>query len=140
MEHRRNNQKFDYTISVADDVDLDETYISPLLLQPYVENAIWHGLSLKDERGNLSIVIKKNKTSLLCIIEDDGIGRKKSAETNLNSLPKTSLAMNISSQRIAWLQQDEGLSADVTIIDKFKENVATGTRVLLTLPLIIKET
>ena len=138
MEHRRNNQKFDYKISVSDDIDISQTYISPLLLQPYVENAIWHGLSLKDERGHLSVAIQREKNSLLCIIDDDGIGRKKSAEAHATNLPKTSLAMNISSQRIAWIQQDEGLAANVNITDKYDGEVSTGTKVLLTLPLIIK--
>ena len=57
MEHRRNNQKFDYSIIVNDNIDEDKTYISPLLLQPYIENAIWHGLSQKEGRGKLNVAI-----------------------------------------------------------------------------------
>ena len=87
-EHRRNNQKFDYAIPVSENIDSNKTYISPLLLQPYVENAIWHGLSLKDERGKLSRTIQKKQNSLICIIDDDGIRRTKAAEINLNSVPK----------------------------------------------------
>ena len=55
MEHRRNNQKFDYTISVAENIDTESTLIPPLLLQPYIENAIWHGLSQKDGHGQLTL-------------------------------------------------------------------------------------
>ena len=138
-EHRRNNQKFYYAIPVSENIDSNKTYISPLLLQPYVENAIWHGLSLKDERGKLSRTIQKKQNSLICIIDDDGIRRTKAAEINLNSVPKTSLAMNISSQRIAWLQDGEGFAATVSISDKFNGDPATGTEVVLTLPLIINE-
>jgi hypothetical protein len=138
MEHRRNNQKFDYSITVDDNVDEDKTYISPLLLQPYVENAIWHGLSQKEGRGKLSIAIEKIEDSLICIIEDDGIGRVRAAEIKINSVYKTSLAMNISSQRIEWLKKDAGLPAAVEITDKYDGTIAMGTKVLLTLPLIMK--
>ena len=137
MEHRRNNQKFDYSITVNDTVDEDKIYITPLLLQPYIENAIWHGLSQKEERGKLSIAIERNENALICIIDDDGIGRKRAIqiETNKN---KTSLGINISSQRIEWLQKDAGSRADVEITDKYDGENASGTKVVLTLPLIVK--
>ena len=136
MEHRRNNQKFDYSITVNDNVDEEKTYIPPLLLQPYVENAIWHGLSQKEERGKLAIAIERKENSLVCIIDDDGIGRTRAAEIKSNTLPKTSLAMNISSQRIAWLQKDTGFAASVVIRDKYTGSTAEGTSVFLTLPII----
>ena len=139
MEHRRNNQKFDYSLIVSDNVDEEKTFITPLLLQPYVENAIWHGLSQKEERGKLSVFIERNEIALICIIEDDGIGRKRAAEIQLNKINKTSLAMNISSERIAWLQKDTGNTAAVEIMDKYDGINATGTKVILNLPLIIKD-
>ena len=138
MEHRRNNQKFDYSISVNENVETDTTYISPLLLQPYVENAIWHGLSEKEGRGKLTVNIEKNGNALICIIDDNGIGRKRSAETKANKVHKSSLGMNISAQRIERLQTDTGLTAAVVIEDKYEESIATGTAVTLTLPLILK--
>ena len=138
MEHRRNNQKFDYSISVNENVETDSTYISPLLLQPYVENAIWHGLSEKEGRGKLTVNIERNGNALICIIDDNGIGRKRSAETKANKIHKSSLGMNISAQRIEHLQNDTGLTAAVVIEDKYEESIATGTAVKLTLPLILK--
>ncbi|MEJ7626610.1 MAG: histidine kinase [Ferruginibacter sp.] len=135
MEHRRNNQKFDYSITIDKLIDGENTYIPPLLLQPYVENAIWHGLSQKDGRGKLLISIEKKDNLLLCHIEDDGIGRSRSSEIKPVSKNKTSLAMNISSQRIAWLKKDAGVAASVDITDKYSEGNSTGTAVLLTLPL-----
>ena len=138
MEHRRNNQKFDYTISVAENIDTESTLIPPLLLQPYIENAIWHGLSQKDGHGQLDIVIEKTEENLICSIEDDGIGRAKSAEIKVDGIQKKSLAMNISSQRIEWLKNDSNVKSSVEIIDKFDGNEATGTIVLLTLPLLQK--
>ncbi|WP_342084356.1 histidine kinase [Dyadobacter sp. OTU695] len=138
MEHRRNNQKFYYTISVAENIDTESTLIPPLLLQPYIENAIWHGLSQKDGHGRLDIVIEKTAESLICRIEDDGIGRAKSAEIKVDGIQKKSLAMNISSQRIEWLKNDSNVRSSVEIIDKFDGNESTGTIVLLTLPLLQK--
>nr|WP_295924927.1 histidine kinase [uncultured Dyadobacter sp.] len=138
MEQRRNNQKFDYTIAVAENIDTESTLIPPLLLQPYIENAIWHGLSQKDGHGRLDIVIEKTAENLICRIEDDGIGRAKSAEIKVDGIQKKSLAMNISSQRIEWLKKGTNVRSSVEIIDKFDGNEATGTTVLLTLPLLQK--
>ena len=138
MEHRRNNQKFDYSITINDNVDADKTYIPPLLLQPYVENAIWHGLSQKEERGKLSVAIERSENALICIINDDGIGRVKADKIKINKLKTTSLGMNISSERIEWLQKDAGIRAAVEIEDKYNEGIAGGTTVTLTLPLIDK--
>ncbi|MEO5984785.1 MAG: hypothetical protein ABIP80_04725, partial [Ferruginibacter sp.] len=88
-----------------------------------------------DGRGNLSISLEKKDKLLLCLIEDDGIGRTRSAKIKPQEKNRTSLAMNISSQRIAWLKKVAGMAASVEIRDKFIESDATGTSVLLTLPL-----
>lgn len=138
MEHRRNNQRFDYSITTAADIDPDKIWIPPLLLQPYVENAIWHGLSPRDEQGKLSITIERTADTLICTIDDNGIGRKQAALLKTNDPTKTSLAMNISSQRIAWIQKQTGSIASVNITDKYKDGLAIGTTVLMTLPLILK--
>ncbi|KAK6023801.1 histidine kinase [Ostertagia ostertagi] len=138
MEHRRNNQKFDYSITLAPDIDATNTFIPPLLLQPYVENAIWHGLSPKDERGKLTVSIEKKNGTLVCTIDDNGIGRHKAATLRTDAIPKTSMAMNISNQRIEWLQKEAGFNATVTITDKQADGLAIGTTVLLTLPLTIQ--
>lgn len=138
MEQRRNNEKFDYTIAVADNIDTESTLIPPLLLQPYIENAIWHGLSQKDGCGQLDIAIEKTSENLICRIEDNGIGRARSAEIRMDGIQKKSLAMNISSQRIEWLKKESNVRSSVEIIDKFDGDTATGTTVLLTLPLLQK--
>ena len=65
----RFSEKFNYTIEVDDEIDLQSYVIPPMLLQPYVENAIWHGLRYKEDKGKLSIVFKKkdNNTITICI-------------------------------------------------------------------------
>lgn len=136
MEHRRNNQKFDYSIELAPGMDAAHIFIPPLLLQPYVENAIWHGLSPKDERGRLTVSIEQKDNALLCTIDDNGVGRQQAGALRKKTIPQTPMAMNISQQRIEWMQQDTGLKAAVSITDKQVDGRADGTTVLLTLPLI----
>ena len=82
MESLRFINRFDYQIQVAQDVEVSNLEIPPMLIQPYVENAIWHGLMHKKEAGRLFIEIKHIGNFLYCAIEDNGIGRAKSMEIN----------------------------------------------------------
>ena len=80
LEHSRFPDKFAYQINVDESIDIDSYQIPPMLLQPYIENAIWHGLRYKEEKGVLNVNLEhKDTNSIRIIIEDDGIGRKKSA-------------------------------------------------------------
>src|SRR5690606_31493290 len=79
LEHFRFKDKFDYTITVDETIAVDDYQIPPMLLQPYIENAVWHGLRYKTEKGHLHISIdKKNDTEITITIADDGIGRERS--------------------------------------------------------------
>jgi LytS/YehU family sensor histidine kinase len=82
MESLRFKNKFSYSIAVDENVETSSIVIPPMLIQPYVENAIWHGLMHKTNgmEGLVKINISKNADDLLCVIEDNGIGRKKAAE------------------------------------------------------------
>ena len=137
MEHRRNNQQFDYRISVAPDINPEEVQLPPLLLQPYVENAIWHGLSPKEESGQLLVSIAREGESLLCVISDNGIGRAAAAALKSGKGGQNkSMALNISSARIEWLREDLGAAAHVEVADGFADGQATGTTVRIILPFI----
>ena len=82
--------------------------VPPLIIQPYAENAIWHGLMHKKEKGHLEIELFLKEKSLFCKITDDGIGRKKAAELKSKSaLTHKSMGMRITADRIAILQQDQ---------------------------------
>lgn len=136
MEHRRANGGFDYSITVAPEVDTEGLAIPPLLLQPYVENAIWHGLSRKEGRGMLSVVIAIQNGLLVCSIVDDGIGRAQAALLKQARAAGTaSLGTNISSQRIEWLKRSAGVEASVEILNTFTDRADAGTTVRITLPL-----
>ncbi|RYY56827.1 MAG: tetratricopeptide repeat protein [Chitinophagaceae bacterium] len=138
MEHRRNNQGFDYRISISEQVDPEQTCIAPLLLQPYVENAIWHGLSAKEGRGQLSVNISRENGSIRCVVEDDGIGRAAASAARKGSIHQ-SLAMNISDERIRWLRQGQKKNATVSIEDLFIAGEPAGTRVTILLPVVMNK-
>ena len=89
MEAMRFPQKLHYRIRVDDWVDVDSIQMPPLLLQPFVENAIWHGLMHKEEGGTVTVQIQQNPENLLHIeITDDGIGRQRAAEFKSKSATK----------------------------------------------------
>src|SRR6202008_3018402 len=75
LEHRRSNGKFDYHIKVPEELPLDDLMVPPLLLQPYIENAIWHGVNKKPGHGQIDIMVKQENNLLEFTIDDDGVGR-----------------------------------------------------------------
>ena len=133
MEQLRFDHKFDYSISIDPAIDKERTMIPPLVLQPYVENAIWHGLLNKGEAGKVSISIKNNNgNSLFCTVEDDGIGREKAAEMKSKTLGSNkSFGTEITRERIKLLNGDD---RNFKIIDLYDSNQQpAGTRVEITL-------
>ena len=85
LEAVRFDHHFEFKISVENDLDISALKVPPLIIQPYAENAIWHGLMHKEERGHLEIRIFQQQEILCCRINDDGIGRKKAAELKSKS-------------------------------------------------------
>lgn len=127
-------KNFNYLFSVDDNVDVDFIEIPPLLMQPYVENAIWHGLMhKKNGEKQLDINIVRDKEFVTIKIEDNGIGRKQSEFINsTKKKTKDSFGLKMSEDRIMFLQDIYGREATVQIDDL--EN-PTGTRVIIRLPI-----
>ena len=88
MEALRFNYHFDYKISVPKDLDIEVLKVPPLILQPYVENAIWHGLMHKEEKGQLNIDVSQEEDHLYFKVTDNGIGSKKASELASKSATK----------------------------------------------------
>ncbi len=133
LEHSRFQDKFDYEFKIDDGIELNEFLIPPMLLQPYVENAVWHGLRYKKEKGFLMVELKKKDVETIeIIISDNGIGRKKSAalKTDYQKKKKSKGMQNIK-QRVAILNQMYKDKVDVFIEDLYDDT--TGTKVVLTL-------
>jgi ligand-binding sensor domain-containing protein/anti-sigma regulatory factor (Ser/Thr protein kinase) len=131
MESIRFDKKFDYTIYVEPGIDEQIIKVPPMIVQPYAENAIWHGLLHKKEKGKVTIGIKKTNDALRIIIEDNGIGRGKAAEMkSKNSTSSKSYGMQITEQRIKQLNNKNTI--DTTDLKDENEN-ACGTRVELSI-------
>ncbi len=133
LEHSRFSDKFDYEIDVDKKIDVEAFQIPPMLLQPYIENAIWHGLRYKEEKGSLKIRVRQITGDMLEIcIEDDGIGRKMSAELKTaNQKKQKSKGMGNIKKRIQILNDMYKNKVDVSIADLNTDQ--TGTRVSLKL-------
>jgi ligand-binding sensor domain-containing protein/two-component sensor histidine kinase len=119
---------FDFSISAGKGVDTDDDFIPTMILQPFVENAIEHGLLLKkDGKGFLKIQVEKTGDQLCCLIEDNGIGRAKAAEMAAGKRhPKTSQGTRITEERLRLLSGNNR----VEIEDLYAEDgQAAGTRV-----------
>jgi tetratricopeptide (TPR) repeat protein len=132
MEALRFNNKFEHSIIIDSNIEKDYVEIPPLIIQPYVENSIWHGLMHKKEGvGTLLVEIKKEDNTLICIIEDNGIGR--AAACNLNSktaVKRKSYGMNITEERLNHINQEFKESANIEVVDLLDDkNTGIGTRV-----------
>ena len=139
MESLRFKNKFCYSIAVDGDVDTSSIVIPPMLIQPYVENAIWHGLMHRSNgtEGLVKISISKNDDDLQCVIEDNGIGRKKAAELKAQKQTnhKRSMGMRITQDRIEIINKLYNMNASINIYDmEDEQGNPKGTKVELTIP------
>jgi tetratricopeptide (TPR) repeat protein len=136
LEQLRFNQKFDFVIHKSPAIE-DDTALPPLLLQPFVENAIIHGLIPKAEKGMITVNFSIENESLICSIEDNGIGFDKSKEIkeSLVSVHK-SMALDITKKRLEMMEASTAQKANVEIKEIKSENgEILGTKVILNLPL-----
>jgi len=135
LEKLRFEDKFDYKIEVAADIDKEQFFVPAMLLQPYVENAIRHGMRfLENKKGQININVFKENNFLVCEIDDNGIGREKAAELkSKRHVEYQSKGMNISRRRAELYN----IGQEVT--DKKDENGnATGTTITVKIPLNFK--
>jgi two-component system LytT family sensor kinase len=133
LEHNRFKEKFDYQINIDETIDLAQFSIPPMLLQPYIENAIWHGLRYRKEKGTLEIsVYKKDSETISISIIDNGIGRKKSQELKTkNQLKQKSKGMSTIKNRITILNNMYKERISVTVSDVLETGEGTKVELLL---------
>ena len=131
LERLRFKDVFDYSITTTNIVDAGAIFIPPLLLQPFCENAVWHGLMHKETKGHLNIMISEEDKVLHCIIEDDGVGREKAAAYKSKSAEsEKSMGLKITTERLALLNKENNFSTFYKIEDLLNEhNEVVGTRV-----------
>lgn len=135
LEHFRFRDKFDYNISISPKLDLSKFEIPPMLVQPYIENAVWHGLRYLDTKGNLWIDFapSDNRDELIITITDNGIGREKSKSLKTQYQKKSrSTAMRNIQKRVEILNRMYKDKITIEVMDAFNEG-NLGTKVRITL-------
>ena len=136
LEALRFENRFEYNLHVDKEIDINYVQIPSMLIQPYVENAIWHGLMHKKGSGKLSIHIKMQDSILTCIIEDNGIGRERSKEIRSSeSLTyHKSFGMSVTKERLEIISRLNNINPRINVIDLYENGLATGTRVEISIP------
>ena len=135
LEKLRFDKLFDYSFETDDSIDLANTEIPSMLLQPYLENAILHGLRHKQTGGCLRITLLNQFEYLLCVIEDNGIGRERSAIINAERHKHRSAGTQVTNTRLSLLQLNKDEAAKVVFLDlKDEQGQAAGTRVEIKIP------
>jgi LytS/YehU family sensor histidine kinase len=135
MEQMRFFDRFEYEISVHPALQTEHIEVPPLLIQPFVENAIWHGLMHQKTAGKLQIKVYPEGNRLCIEVEDNGVGRQKAMELKTRSATvHKSLGMKVTAERLEVINQLYGTSAAVETVDLVDAaGQATGTRVLIRL-------
>ncbi len=127
IESLRLHDKFSYSFHVADDIDTENILVPPLILQPFIENSIWHGISQKSAPCHIDIAIKRESDFLVCSVDDDGVGRQKTIHTKGAN---TSMGVQITKNRLEILNRLKRENGSIEMIDKDE-----GLRIELKFPL-----
>jgi LytS/YehU family sensor histidine kinase len=140
LEKLRFKESFAYTLSADDEIEAEQTFIPPMLIQPHIENAIWHGLRHLQGEKQLSVEIQEHADYIQVIVTDNGIGRKKAMELKSSRIGSgqghTSKGLAISAQRLDLLQK-QFPATSMDIEDLYVNGVAAGTKVTLRLPIMM---
>jgi ligand-binding sensor domain-containing protein/putative methionine-R-sulfoxide reductase with GAF domain len=138
LESIRFKDSFTYNIEVDDEIDTDEIKLPTLLIQPFVENAIWHGLMHKEGDRLLTVKFSEKDECIECIVEDNGIGRERSGEAKLTTgqgNKHTSKGIAVSKERLNAMGNGTGQHGSLQIIDlRDEQGNAKGTRVQIIFP------
>jgi LytS/YehU family sensor histidine kinase len=135
LEKLRFKDAFNYEICIGEEVDAAAVFIPPLLLQPFVENAIWHGLMHRKGQGRLLVRVRAQGRDLVCEIEDNGVGRARAAELRSKSAElKKSMGIGITKNRLELLDRSLGRQSAIEIEDLYDDaGRPAGTRVVLSI-------
>jgi LytS/YehU family sensor histidine kinase len=139
IESLRFEDKFSHHIELAPDILPDTIFVPPMIIQPFIENAIWHGLLLKKGEKELRIHIFTVDDYLHIEIDDNGIGREEAKNYSTTKLKKESLGMKITMERLHLLEQNQNIKTYIRIDDKYAAGkIPAGTKATIQLPIIKK--
>jgi hypothetical protein len=135
IEGMRFSNQFSYQIVLSPEIQPGSIRIPSLLLQPYVENAIWHGLLHKDGEKNIVISVKRNDQQYICIeIEDNGVGREKARQLESKTKKHKSFGMALGESRLRLMNLGSTPQSSVEVVDLHNvDGEATGTKIIITL-------
>jgi len=134
LEQLRFEHKFVFQVKVSSEINLANTYVPSILIQPFVENAIWHGLMHKKEAGKVIVAIDNNNNELVIKITDDGVGI---GTLKTNKKTHHSSAIELTKQRLAILEKLTGHQTSIQITNlKNLNSSETGTEVEINLPIL----
>lgn len=141
IEQLRFRDNFNFSIRVQESINREEILVPPLIFQPFLENAIWHGLMRKKGHKFVELSLEKKNNNLLCYIQDNGIGRVAASKyTSDFKSEKKSLAIDLTKKRLEILNRQDIKNEMIEIIDLYnEENKAAGTKVRLELPFILRD-
>jgi sensor histidine kinase YesM len=132
LEAMRLNGKLNYQFSVDPNLDLKSIMIPALIIQPFIENAIWHGIVPKDSNGKVLVSVKGENNTVICEVDDDGIGRDLSIKNKpVNRFGHQSKGVQLSKTRLDLEKIINNNNASINIIDKKINGKSSGTRVML---------
>ncbi len=136
LEHFRFRDKFEYQFEKNINVNTYDLEVPPMLIQPFIENAVWHGLRYKDRPGHLKVAVNEENNNLIVTIVDDGIGRNRSKELKTSNQKKyKSTGLNNVSQRIALINKVYNKNYEINIKDANTSENGTGTIVSIKIPI-----
>tara|TARA_R110002051_G_scaffold180913_3_gene250379 strand:+ start:34632 stop:36614 length:1983 start_codon:yes stop_codon:yes gene_type:complete len=139
IENIRFSNEINFSVHVRDDLNTHNIKIPSLILQPFLENALWHGLSSKDGIKNIDLEIKKGKNGFIeIIITDNGVGREAAEKIKDGKvLKRKSVGIDITKERLANFSRDYENFFHVEIIDKFDDDTnPIGTQIIIYIPTI----
>jgi len=133
LEAMRFDTKFSYAVNVNKDIDLKSIQLPALIIQPFIENAIWHGIVPRNSTGHVSLTVVRKEGVIEVIIEDDGIGRAASQQNKSTTrLTHQSKGVNLTQTRLELNNLLQQRQAELVVIDKKDERgIATGTTVII---------
>ena len=136
VENIRLKKDIQFLINIEDAVNLSTIKIPPLVLQPFIENAIWHGLALKKGLKTIQMNISIENAILKINISDNGIGRENATKHKAAKLvEKESLGIDLTKERLIAYTGHKTTTATITFKDLYKEDIPTGTEVIIKIPL-----
>ncbi len=133
LEQMRVNGGFEYIVTLDKNLKLDHIKVPTLFLQPFIENAIWHGIMKKDGEKEIELCIKEVQGNVFCIIRDNGIGINKARELDQITQKKRFFGTETTENRIRVLHQNKGVTIETKDISV---GIQTGTQVSISFPSI----